>query len=174
MGGGVSGMVAAERKFMLNGNAVSEFARLPLESWSQFRYVMAAPLDFSGLRGTLSLYRSGDQKFTPEDGRILAALAPKIAMAVANGLKFQKDHEPGRHRLAHRASQCERVVRPNGSGSASRGPDLRFGRIQIRERQVRARHGKSSAGSPGGGLQEDPAESAILSRAWVAMSSCCC
>jgi diguanylate cyclase (GGDEF)-like protein len=90
MGGGVSGVVAAERKFLLNGNAVSEFARLPLESWSQFRYVMAAPLDFSGLRGTLSLYRSGEQKFTPEDGRILAAMAPKIAMAVANGLKFQK------------------------------------------------------------------------------------
>lgn len=90
LGGGVSGLVSAERKPILNGNAVSELARLPMEYRNPFRYVLSAPLDSGGLRGALSLYRGKNEKFTPEDARVLSALAPKIAMAVANGMRYQK------------------------------------------------------------------------------------
>jgi diguanylate cyclase (GGDEF)-like protein len=74
----------------VNGNAADELAHVGIEaSRSPFKFAMAAPLDSGALRGTLTLYRSSTEKFTPEESRVLSALAPKIAMAVANGLKFQ-------------------------------------------------------------------------------------
>ncbi len=89
-GGGVSGQVASEKKQVLNGDASLELEHLGFEtSLSPFKYVLAAPLDCAGTRGALSLYRAGANKFTPEDARLLSAIAPKLAMAVANGLKFR-------------------------------------------------------------------------------------
>jgi diguanylate cyclase (GGDEF)-like protein len=90
IGGGVSGMVAAERRPILNGSAVSELAHFPIEYRNPFKYIVSAPLDSHGLRGALSLYRSTNEKFSAEDARILSALAPKISMAISNGLRFQK------------------------------------------------------------------------------------
>jgi diguanylate cyclase (GGDEF)-like protein/putative nucleotidyltransferase with HDIG domain len=90
IGGGVSGLVAANQSGVLNGNAVSEFARFPMEYRNPFKYVLSAPLHSGGLRGAISLYRSKDEKFTAEDSRVLTALAPRIAMAAANGLAFRE------------------------------------------------------------------------------------
>ena len=91
MGEGVSGMVASTLKPVLNGEAAEDLAHLGIEpTMSPFRFMLAAPLDSGAVRGALALYRAGEQKFTAEDARVLSALAPKIAMAIANGLRFQK------------------------------------------------------------------------------------
>lgn len=91
MGEGVSGLVASGLKPALNGDAAGDLAHLGLESaMNPFRFALAAPLDSGAVRGALALYRTSEQKFTAEDARVLSALAPKIAMAVANGLRFQK------------------------------------------------------------------------------------
>jgi len=90
MGHGVSGLVASTLKAALNGDAAQDLAPLGVESdVSPFRFALAAPLDSGPVRGALTLYRSGEPEFTPEHARVLSALAPKIAMAVANGLRFQ-------------------------------------------------------------------------------------
>jgi diguanylate cyclase (GGDEF)-like protein len=36
------------------------------------------------------MYRSGDPLFSPEEARVLATIAPKLSVAVANGLKFRR------------------------------------------------------------------------------------
>jgi diguanylate cyclase (GGDEF)-like protein len=75
----------------VNGDAALDLGHLGVESdMTPFRFALAAPLDSGAVRGSLTLYRAGDHPFTPEDARVLSALAPKIAMAVANGLRFQK------------------------------------------------------------------------------------
>jgi diguanylate cyclase (GGDEF)-like protein len=91
MGEGISGVVACKLKPEVNGDAALDMGHLGVESdLMPFRFALAAPLDSGAVRGALTLYRAGDQPFTPEDARVLSALAPKIAMAVANGLRFQK------------------------------------------------------------------------------------
>jgi diguanylate cyclase (GGDEF)-like protein len=42
------------------------------------------------VRGALTLYRSADDEFTSEDGRLMSAIAPQLAAAILNGLKFRK------------------------------------------------------------------------------------
>lgn len=91
MGEGICGRVASNLKPALNGDATQDLAHLGLESnMIPFRFTLAAPIDSGAVRGALALYRTGNQEFTPEDARVVSALAPKIAMAVANGLRFQK------------------------------------------------------------------------------------
>jgi diguanylate cyclase (GGDEF)-like protein len=91
VGQGVSGTVASTLKPALNGDAAQDLAHLGVDSAvSPFQFALAAPLDSGAVRGALTLYRTGEPGFTPEHARVLSALAPKIAMAVANGLRFQK------------------------------------------------------------------------------------
>jgi diguanylate cyclase (GGDEF)-like protein len=42
------------------------------------------------MRGALTLYRAHHPLFTTEDARIAATIAPKLAGAVANGLRFRR------------------------------------------------------------------------------------
>ena len=51
---------------------------------------MSVPLADGDLRGALTLYRAHDPLFTTEDGRVMATIAPKLAGAVANGLRFRR------------------------------------------------------------------------------------
>ncbi len=94
MGLGVSGMVASKLEPVLNGDAAQDLARLSLESSAtlkkSYRSALVAPLDSGAVRGALALYGTDPKQFTPEDARVLSALAPKIAAAIANGLRFQK------------------------------------------------------------------------------------
>jgi diguanylate cyclase (GGDEF)-like protein/putative nucleotidyltransferase with HDIG domain len=90
MGGGVSGWVAANGKSIINGDATCEMAHVGKDpEMCPFRCALAVPLA-DGIRGSLTLYRMTERLFTAEDARILAAVAPKLSVAVANGLKFRQ------------------------------------------------------------------------------------
>jgi len=51
---------------------------------------LAIPFQSSGISGVLTLYRKGNSRFAPEDERALAVVTPKLAIAVANGIKFRR------------------------------------------------------------------------------------
>ncbi len=90
LGAGVSGKVAAKAELMVNGDATEEFAHAGIQAeLVSARFVLGVPLESGGIRGTLALYRSGEPKFTFEDARVLSMVAPKLSVAVANGLRFQ-------------------------------------------------------------------------------------
>jgi diguanylate cyclase (GGDEF)-like protein len=89
MGSGISGAVAANQKPMVNGDAALDLCGSPCESANAPRFVLAVPLEAKGHRGVLTLYRAGDLAFCNEDARVLAAVAPKLASALSNGLKFR-------------------------------------------------------------------------------------
>jgi diguanylate cyclase (GGDEF)-like protein len=90
LGGGVSGWVAANGKSIINGDATCEMAHIGKDpELCPFRCALAVPLA-DGVRGSLTLYRIAERLFTAEDARILSAVAPKVSVAVANGLKFRQ------------------------------------------------------------------------------------
>jgi diguanylate cyclase (GGDEF)-like protein/putative nucleotidyltransferase with HDIG domain len=91
MGRGISGWVAANQKSILNGEASCELAHLGTASTTTtVRHALSVPLSDGGLRGAMTLYRTHDPLFTTEDARIVATIAPKLAGAVANGLRFRR------------------------------------------------------------------------------------
>jgi diguanylate cyclase (GGDEF)-like protein/putative nucleotidyltransferase with HDIG domain len=89
MGRGVSGWVANHGKSIVNGDASSEMAHMGKDpDTCPFRCALAVPLA-EGVRGALTIYRIADRLFSPEDARVLSAVAPKVSAAVANGLRFR-------------------------------------------------------------------------------------
>jgi diguanylate cyclase (GGDEF)-like protein/putative nucleotidyltransferase with HDIG domain len=89
MGRGLSGWVAANQKSIINGEASCELAHLGTAPGSvTVRHALCVPLSDGGLQGALSLYRAHDPLFSTEDARIVSTIAPKLAGAVANGLRF--------------------------------------------------------------------------------------
>jgi diguanylate cyclase (GGDEF)-like protein/putative nucleotidyltransferase with HDIG domain len=91
MGRGLSGWVAANQKSIINGEASCELAHLGTAMIaSTVRYALSVPLADGDLRGALTLYRAQEPLFTTEDARILSTIAPKLAGAVANGLRFRR------------------------------------------------------------------------------------
>ena len=89
MGAGVSGWVAANQKPIVNGDASPDLINPGAEMASPPRFALAVPLEANGERGVLTLYRAGEAAFCTEDARVLAVIAPKIASAFTNGLKFR-------------------------------------------------------------------------------------
>jgi len=91
-GQGVSGWVAENRKAVINGNPAVEPGYLKDEtSFVAMRSALSVPLE--GLTGTVSvmtLYHSERDAFTQDNLRILLAIAPKIALAIENALKYQQ------------------------------------------------------------------------------------
>jgi diguanylate cyclase (GGDEF)-like protein len=91
MGRGLSGWVAGNQKSIINGEASCELAHLGTAvSISTVRHALSVPLADGDLRGALTLYRAQDPLFTTEDARILSTIAPKLAGAIANGLRFRR------------------------------------------------------------------------------------
>lgn len=91
MGRGLSGWVAANQKSILNGEASCELAHLgTATATASVRHALSVPLSDGDLRGSLTLYRAHDPLFTTEDARIVSTIAPKLAGAVANGLRFRR------------------------------------------------------------------------------------
>jgi diguanylate cyclase (GGDEF)-like protein len=75
----------------VNGEASCELAHLgTATATATVRHALSVPLIDGDLRGALTLYRVHDPLFTTEDARILSTIAPKLAGAVANGLRFQR------------------------------------------------------------------------------------
>ena len=91
VGRGLSGWVAANQRSIINGEASCELAHLGTAATTTVvRHALSVPLADGGLKGALTLYRAQDPLFTTEDARIVATLAPKLAGAVANGLRFRR------------------------------------------------------------------------------------
>ncbi len=91
MGRGLSGWVAANQQSILNGDSSCELAHLGTAAMTTtVRHALSVPLADGALKGALTLYRTGGALFTTEDARILATIAPKLAGAVANGLRFRR------------------------------------------------------------------------------------
>ena len=90
-GSGISGRVAATRQPVVNGEPAEEVAHLGWSGlgslWTTLSVPLIGPRD---LTGALTVYRSGGAAFDTEDARILSAIAPTLAFAVENGLRFQQ------------------------------------------------------------------------------------
>jgi diguanylate cyclase (GGDEF)-like protein len=94
MGAGISGLAAASGTQQTGLNPNLELAFLgALRTLKPFRHAFAAPLQSGEVRGTLTLYRAVDLPFSPEDARLMSEIAPKLATAIANGLRFRKINE---------------------------------------------------------------------------------
>ena len=91
VGRGISGWVAANQRSIMNGEASCELAHLGTASTTtKVRHALSVPLADGALRGALTLYRENDPLFNSEDARIVSTIAPKLAGAVANGLRFRR------------------------------------------------------------------------------------
>jgi diguanylate cyclase (GGDEF)-like protein len=90
MGAGISGSVAANQKPTINADASVDLANAGgVGLMNPPRFALAVPLEANGERGAVTLYRSGDLAFCTEDTRVLSVIAPKLASALSNGLKFR-------------------------------------------------------------------------------------
>ncbi len=92
MGAGISGLAAATGTQQTGLNPNLELTHLgALRTGSVlFKHAFAAPLHSGDVRGSLTLYRAGDIPFSSDDARLMAVIAPKLAAAIANGLRFRK------------------------------------------------------------------------------------
>jgi diguanylate cyclase (GGDEF)-like protein/putative nucleotidyltransferase with HDIG domain len=92
MGRGISGLVAANQRAIVNGDASCELAHLGATGpyITSVRHALSVPLADVDMRGALTLYRAYHPLFTTEDARIAATIAPKLSGAVANGLRFRR------------------------------------------------------------------------------------
>ena len=91
MGAGISGVAAATGLPQNSQQPNQELSQLgALRTAHPFRHVFAAPLQSEDWKGSLTLYRASDLKFTSEDARLMSAVAPKLSSAIANGRRFMK------------------------------------------------------------------------------------
>jgi len=88
--GEISAWVGRNGKQISNGDASDDFAHLPVHSRPAVRMALSTPLATPEMRGALTLYRIGRRDFSAEDARMVAAVAPPLALAVANGLRFKQ------------------------------------------------------------------------------------
>lgn len=87
---GVSGQALLSGQPILNGDPQLDLDALGQAAFPDpWRHALAVPLAAAGLHGVLTLYSTKPDPFTSEHARILGAVVPKVAAAVANGLKFQ-------------------------------------------------------------------------------------
>ncbi|MEO8025395.1 MAG: HD domain-containing phosphohydrolase [Bryobacteraceae bacterium] len=92
IGRGVSGWVAANGKPMRNADPALEITHLSGGGrTSPFASSLSVPLSTAaGLQGALTLYHAQSDAFSAEHLRLMLAVAPKLAQAVENGLKFKR------------------------------------------------------------------------------------
>jgi diguanylate cyclase (GGDEF)-like protein/putative nucleotidyltransferase with HDIG domain len=92
MGEGLCGWVAENSKPIINGNPQVEagYSSDP-EKFSALSSALAVPLEgLNGVVGVLAMYHAKQDAFTPDDLRILLAVASKVALSVENALKYQQ------------------------------------------------------------------------------------
>src|SRR5580700_5253809 len=92
MGEGLCGWVAENCKPIINGNPQVEagYSADP-EKFAVLSSALAIPLEgLNGVVGVLAMYHANQDAFTPDDLRILLAVASKVALSVENALKYQQ------------------------------------------------------------------------------------
>jgi putative nucleotidyltransferase with HDIG domain len=90
LGEGVSGWVAAQGKYSLNGNPAVEpgYVEVP-RRFSRFRSALSVPLDSAkGIIGALTLYSSHPNAFTVDHLRILKSVGMKAGSTLQNALRW--------------------------------------------------------------------------------------
>jgi len=91
VGEGLCGWVAETGKPILNGNPQVEAGFASDAKASPLASALAVPLQgLNGVVGVLAMYHSNLDAFTPDDLRILLAVASKVALSVENALKYQQ------------------------------------------------------------------------------------
>ena len=92
LGEGLSGWVAENRKAIINGNPAVEPGYLSDEpNFAPMRSALSVPLvGMNGPVSVMTLYHSERDAFTRDNLRILLAIAPKIALAIENAVKYQE------------------------------------------------------------------------------------
>lgn len=89
LGEGLSGWVAQNHKAIVNGNPSVEPGYLnDPTKYSTLRSALAVPLEgASAIAAVLALYRAGQDAFTPEDLRVVQALASGMGIAIESAAK---------------------------------------------------------------------------------------
>jgi diguanylate cyclase (GGDEF)-like protein len=92
VGEGLCGWVAENGKPIVNGNPQVEAGySADQEKYVTLQSALAVPLEgLTGVVGVLAMYHSNQDAFTPDDLRILLAVASKVALSVENALKYQQ------------------------------------------------------------------------------------
>lgn len=92
VGEGLSGWVAENAKPIINGNpAVEPGYPQDVKKATELRSALAVPLEgVNGLVGVLTLYKSEPDAFTGDHLRILQVITSKVALSIANVLKYRQ------------------------------------------------------------------------------------
>ena len=92
IGQGVSGWVAENRKFILNGNPAVEPGYPADETrFTPMRSALSVPLPgLSGLVSVVTMYHSEREAFTKDHLRILMAIATQVGHSIENALKYEQ------------------------------------------------------------------------------------
>src|SRR5580698_5611657 len=92
LGEGLCGWVAEKRKPIVNGNPEAEAGYVSDPSkFTTLRSTLAVPLEgLNGVVGVLAMYRADVDAFSADHLRVLLAVSSKIALSVANALKYQQ------------------------------------------------------------------------------------
>ncbi len=91
VGEGLCGWVAENCKPIINGNPQVEAGYVAEADKKMLSSALAVPLEgLNGVVGVLAMYQTTQDAFTPDDLRILLAVASKVALSVENALKYQQ------------------------------------------------------------------------------------
>ncbi|MDP8980341.1 MAG: diguanylate cyclase [Acidobacteriota bacterium] len=92
VGQGLSGWVAANKKWIINGNPSVEPGYLnDPAKFSTLRSALAVPLEgLNGVVGVLAVYHAEKDAFTSDHLRVLLALSSKVSLSIENALKFRQ------------------------------------------------------------------------------------
>jgi diguanylate cyclase (GGDEF)-like protein/putative nucleotidyltransferase with HDIG domain len=92
VGEGLCGWVAENCKPIINGNPQVEPGYVAdADKNTMLTSALAVPLEgLNGVVGVLAMYQTTLDAFTPDDLRILLAVASKVALSVENALKYQQ------------------------------------------------------------------------------------
>jgi diguanylate cyclase (GGDEF)-like protein len=89
LGEGLTGWVARNRQPVVNGNPAVD-PGFWCEGQSELNSVLSVPVDGEHeLIGVLNLYRREKESFTRDDLRVLNAVTPQAALALANSIKYR-------------------------------------------------------------------------------------
>jgi diguanylate cyclase (GGDEF)-like protein len=90
----LSGWVMTEKEPVFNADASMDLASVEKGLTVNLENALVYPLVIENrCPRTISLYSTRESKFRPDDLRILATVAPKVAAAVQNAMRFEEAHE---------------------------------------------------------------------------------
>ena len=132
-------------------------------SWEPLRAALIVPIVHGGeTLGTINLYHPDEDAFGPHDQQLLETIAERAALALYNGLLFDRtrshantDPLTGLYNLRYLTQHVDALC---ADGSRAAGPALPGpGQLQADQRQLRPPEGRPGAVRPGRDLLRDGA-----------------